>query len=117
MPAAVKAFLALPAARRPSLITVQHDGAGPHTKNGLEDRINAFGATLEIPCRIVRQPARSPDTNINDIAFSRALGVTVRKQRRGDLEKLCQDVYDAFAHYSPHTPERMWQYTRRTCWT
>ena len=72
MPAAVKAFLALPAARRPSLITVQHDGAGPHTKNGLEDRINAFGATLEIPCRIVRQPARSPHQHQRHRVFPRA---------------------------------------------
>eukprot|EP00908_Phaeocystis_cordata_P022995 Transcript_5426.p1 GENE.Transcript_5426~~Transcript_5426.p1 ORF type:complete len:449 (-),score=91.39 Transcript_5426:187-1533(-) len=99
-------------------VTVQHDGAPPHVGKGAEGRIDEFGATLEPPIKIKRQPSQSPDTNILDLSFFRALAASVHKLRRGDdirkvqfdLQKLSDDVVAAYDAYPPTTIEKMWSY-------
>ena len=68
------------------MVTVQHDGAPPHVGKHAEVLIDEFGATLDPPIKIKRQPSQSPNTNICDLAFFRALGSSVAKRRRG-IEK------------------------------
>ena len=65
-----------------SEVVVQHDGAPPHVGKFAEGLIDEFGATLDPPVRIKRQPSQSPDTNICDLAFFRALVSSVAKRRR-----------------------------------
>ena len=71
-------------------IRLQQDGASCHTdgkkKNGHEAitaRLNAIGATCSPPITVITQSAQSPDFNINDLAFFRALSCAVAKVRRG----------------------------------
>jgi hypothetical protein len=67
---------------------------------------------------VVQQPAQSPDFNINDLAFFRALSVAVRKRRRTlmrgpkrfDIDQLVDDVKQAFDEYPPEQLEKMWQH-------
>ena len=97
-------------------VVVQHDGAPPHVGKDAEARIDEFGATLDPPIVINRQPSQSPDTNICDIAFFRALASCVAKRRRlldrarFDLEQLAKDVEAAFLEYKVSTLDQMWSY-------
>ena len=67
---------------------------------------------------VVRQPAQSPDFNICDLAFFRALSVAVRKRRRThmrgpkrfDIPTLVEDVMQAFEDYPPEQLDTMWQH-------
>ena len=85
---------------------------------GAEERLCAYGATLNPPITIIRQPAQSPDCNICDLSFFRALAALVAKNRRGlelskqqfDIERLCDDVRRSYDEYSVETIERMWAY-------
>lgn len=62
---------------------------------------------------MITQPAQSPDLNICDLAFFRALSAAVRKARRGNrsfnIDQLVQDVLEAFHAYEPAHLEKMWQ--------
>ena len=108
-------------------VTLQQDGARCHTqkkKDGEEaitPKLNAAGAKLRPRIKVATQPAQSPDVNICDLAFFRALACALRKRRRVasgasrtalfDLDKLAADSRAAFIKdYSPETLEVMWAY-------
>ena len=103
-------------------IRVQQDGARCHTgegKNGAERitaALNEAGAKCSPPIEVVTQSAQSPDFNINDLAFFRALSCAVSKVRRGkvnfDKDKLAADVMEAWENYSEEKLARMWEYHR-----
>lgn len=67
---------------------------------------------------VVQQPAQSPDFNICDLAFFRALSVAVRKRRRTvmsgpkrfDIPTLVEDVMEAFKEYPPEQLDKMWEH-------
>ena len=69
-------------------VTMQQVGARCHTqkkKDGDEamtKKLNAAGAKLRPHIKVVTQPAQSPDVNICDLAFFRALACALRKRRR-----------------------------------
>ena len=71
-------------------VTMQQDGARCHTdtqkkKAGFEamtQKLNAAGAKLRPRIKVVTQPTQSPDVNICDLAFFRALACALRKRRR-----------------------------------
>jgi hypothetical protein len=110
-PAIVSAF----AGTKIKTVVVQQDGASPHTGKDVVARLNAIGAKLSPKLKVRTQPAQSPDMNINDLAFFRALDVLVRKVRRGesnafDKEKLVADVLKAHAEYPSEQLEAMWDY-------
>ena len=70
-------------------VTMQQDGARCHTdtqkkKAGFEamtQKLNAAGAKLRPRIKVATQPAQSPDVNICDLAFFRALACALRKRR------------------------------------
>ena len=104
-------------------VTVQHDGASCHgnatskTRELLEKagRKHKRGEPLIV---LVTQSAQSPDFNICDLAFFRALSVAVRKRRRTimrgakrfDIDQLVEDVHEAFLEYDSDQLEKMWQH-------
>ena len=83
-------------------------------------KLTTIGAKLRPRIRVRTQPAQSPDVNICDLAFFRALACLVRKRRRiasgesrsalFDLDTLAADTRAAFRDYSPETLEEMWCY-------
>ena len=99
-------------------VVVQHDGAPPHVGKDAEARINKAAKKLRPPIEIIRQPSQSPDTNICDLSFFRALASCVAKRRRGlerqrlqfDLTQLADDVRKAYAEYSVEKIDQMWAY-------
>ena len=70
-------------ARCTKTIIVQQDGARPHTGKDMVNRLNIEGAARFPQIKVVTQPAQSPDLNICDLAFFRALATSVHKLRRG----------------------------------
>ena len=108
-------------------VMMQQDDARCHTqkkKDGFEamtQKLNAAGAKLRPRIKVVTQPAQSPDVNICDLAFFRALACALRKRRRVasgasrtalfDLDKLAADSRAAaFNVFSPETLEDMYTY-------
>ena len=96
------------AGSRRKKVTVQHDGAPGHSST--EKLLVEAGRKRkrgEPLIKLVRQPAQSPDFNVCDLAFFRALGVAVCKRRRStmrgakrfDIDQLAEDVYQAFLDY------------------
>ena len=86
----------------------------------MTQKLNAAGAKLRPRIKVVTQPAQSPDVNICDLAFFRALACALRKRRRVasgasrtalfDLDKLAADSRAAFNVFSPETLEDMYTY-------
>ena len=106
-------------------VTVQHDGAPGHgfgkEESNIVKELVAAGKKRkrgEPLIELVRQPAQSPDFNICDLAFFRALSVAVRKRRRTimrgakkfDIDQLVEDVYQAYLEYDPNQLDKMWQH-------
>ena len=108
-------------------VIIQQDGARPHTGKGnmskdgeTVGKLNAAGAKLPIPIEVRTQPAQSPDFNICDLAFFRALKCSVRKRRRGPsdesgpskfhVEQLIKDVKSEYDAYPSEKLEEMWQH-------
>ena len=104
-------------------VTVQHDGAPGHGKpdSNTAKQLAEAGRKRkrgEPLIELVRQPAQSPDFNICDLAFFRALSVAVRKRRRTtmrgakkfDIDQLVEDVYQAYKEYDPDQLEKLWQH-------
>ena len=102
-------------------VIVQHDGARPHSAKNTEKLLAEAGKKRkrgEPLIEMIQQPAQSPDFNICDLAFFRALAVAVRKRRRGtmrgpkrfDIDQLVTDVMEAFQDYSSDQLEKMWQH-------
>ena len=66
---------------------------------------------------VFTQSSNSPDLNICDLEFFRALGVAVRKARRGatdcfDLDKLTVDVLAEYESYPALELAKMWEYRK-----
>ena len=102
-------------------VIVQHDGAPGHTGKSTPKLLAEAGRKRkrgEPLIEVVQQPAQSPDFNINDLAFFRALSVAVRKRRRSlmrgpkrfDIDQLVDDVKQAFDEYPPEQLEKMWKH-------
>ena len=110
-PAIIKSFAGTGIKR----VIVQQDGARPHTGKDSVKKLNDIGAKLSPQIEVRTQPAQSPDMNVCDLTFFRALDVAVRKRRRGmqgvfDKEQLVRDVTAEFKAYPTERLERMWEY-------
>ena len=110
------------------VVYVQHDGATPHTgktkgkKNRPTPVVLAEAGNKrkrgEPRIEMVVQPAQSPDFNLCDLAFLRALACSVRKRRRlgpgekrsFDLKELADDVKAEFDDYPAEKIEDMVQH-------
>ena len=105
--------------RGEEMVTVQHNGALGHGAKKTAELLEEAGRKRkrgEPLIQVVKQPPQSPDFNICDLAFFRALAVAVRKQRRAtmrgprrfDIDQLVADVEQAFKDYPPEQLEKMW---------
>ena len=54
-------------------IWLQHDGARPHTAKANEEVFEQKGQEKDFLITVCEQPAQSPDTNMDDIAFFNSL--------------------------------------------
>jgi hypothetical protein len=88
-------------------VVVQHDGAKPHTGKGTEDKLNEAGKAYNVT--FVRQPAQSPDFNLNDLAFFYSLQCDTNELKGAecDLFKLKECVHEAFENYPMDKLERI----------
>lgn len=83
-------------------------------------RLNEVGAKArsgEPITYIVTQSSQSPDVNICDLAFFRALGCAVQKARRADsdtfdTDKLAADVLHEYHKYPARELAKMWEYLK-----
>ena len=90
-------------------ITIQQDGAMPHTAGGLMQRIartveHKYGMELTIET----QPAQSPDLNLSDISNFASLQAQQRNRWTTDVDGLIKAVDAIWAAYPWETIERAW---------
>ncbi|XP_057779623.1 uncharacterized protein LOC130998210 [Salvia miltiorrhiza] len=59
-------------------------------------------ATKEVmKCCLLKEPANSPDTNVNDLGFFRAIQTLKDQKPAGNVEELLKNVKDAYDEYPP----------------
>ena len=88
-----------PASFRNQPIFIQQDNASPHAPGGVfeQDWIDAVEASgLDIrrldPC----QPAQSPDLNVLDLGYFRAIEALQQKRQANSIEELIEAVEESF---------------------
>ena len=90
-------------------IGLQHDN--PHTHFGSDDPMFVEAATQHprIKFHIQDQPANSPDTNVLDLGFFRALQTAFWKLKRArNIDGLITNVEKAWQEYPPEKINRVW---------
>ncbi len=94
-------------------VTVQVDGAKPHTGFNTIATLNSTGSTSTPRIEVVCQPAQSPDLNVNDLSFYRGLAAKVKREQRhkklGDVEGLVKSVKKAWRKYPAKTLTKAFQ--------
>ncbi|XP_057770889.1 uncharacterized protein LOC130990682 [Salvia miltiorrhiza] len=81
-------------------IFIQQDNAKPHIKPNDPDFLavaNTDGFNIQLVC----QSANSPDTNVNDLGFFRAIQTLKYQKPATDVEELLKNVNDAYVEYPP----------------
>ncbi|XP_074298727.1 uncharacterized protein LOC141629652 [Silene latifolia] len=81
-------------------IYIQQDNARPHIKNDDPDFMaaaNSCGFNIEL----VFQPPNSPDLNVNDLGYFKALQSLQKKKAAKTVDDLVNEVMQAFIDYSP----------------
>ena len=94
-------------------VVVQHDGATPHTGKGTEDILKQAGKNdnaNEQQIELVRQPPNSPDMNVLDLCFNRALACMAAKTRPRTKDEIAKAVELAWEQYEWQRLERAWKY-------
>ncbi|XP_057780151.1 uncharacterized protein LOC130998761 [Salvia miltiorrhiza] len=81
-------------------IYIQQDNAKPHIKPNDPDFL-AVANTDGFKFQLVCQPANSPDTNVNDLGFFRAIQTLKDQKPAGNMEELLKNVKDAYDEYPP----------------
>ncbi|XP_057793293.1 uncharacterized protein LOC131009910 [Salvia miltiorrhiza] len=81
-------------------IYIQQDNAKPHIKPNDPDFL-AVANTDGFKFQLVCQPANSPDTNVNDLGFFRAIQTLKDQKPAGNVEELLKNVKDAYDEYPP----------------
>ena len=112
----------MPWARR---IVVQHDGASPHTGKNTEDILRESGkqskeswlqrwcvrtSQRDVPINVERQPPNSPDMNVLDLCFNRALACKCAKERPRTKAEIVAAVEKAWREYESEKLTRAWEY-------
>jgi hypothetical protein len=95
-------------------VTVQVDNARPHTGKGTIKRLNRAGQYPKRKgprIRVITQPAQSPDTNANDLAFYRSLELRVRQRQRNssifDKEILLSHLKEEWRNFPEEELQRV----------
>lgn len=94
-------------------VIVQQDGAKSHIDETDPEWLQAVAAT---GCNIIlsKQPAQSPDLNVNDLAFFRSIQSLYYEASPDDESDLINAVLQAYEEYSVASINRMWL-TLQTC--
>ncbi|XP_074319613.1 uncharacterized protein LOC141656565 [Silene latifolia] len=80
-------------------ISIQQDNARPHIKNNDPEFMvvaNSDGFKIEL----IFQPPNSPDLNVNDLGYFRALQSLLSKQAAKSVDELCNSVMQSFVNYT-----------------
>ncbi|XP_047961430.1 uncharacterized protein LOC125206185 [Salvia hispanica] len=83
-------------------IYIQQDNAKPHistTDPQFEEAANSNGFKIQLIC----QPPNSPDTNILDLSFFRAIQSLKDKKPCNNVDELLQNVREAYEELTPQT--------------
>jgi hypothetical protein len=88
---------------------IQHDGASAHDKGGNKEFFETDEHTQLFNIGIIKQPAQSPDLNVNDLGFFRSLKCQVdsAKDVRGNLIDMIALIEKTFDEYDADTVERI----------
>ena len=74
--------------------------------------MNVAGAEFFPQIILETQPAQSPDTNINDLAFFSAHAAAFNRKQKfesiGDIEALVRNVHTTYDSFPASTLERCW---------
>jgi hypothetical protein len=92
------------------MVYVQMDSAKAHVDKRVQDAITAVCVARRPHITFVKQPTKSPDTNLLDLCFFRSLSCRIRKiaGQKGNhlsVEELCELVERLF--YEAHTHEEI----------
>ena len=107
LPAILHKFPAAYLDRRGRGVKIQQDGAKSHILETDEEWLEAVRQTR---CNITlyTQPAQSPDTNLNDLAFFASIQNLYYESAPNDAMQLIKAVQDAYLAYDPKKINRMW---------
>lgn len=94
-------------------VLVQQDGASSHIKSDDVEWLAAVAATGK-SITLYNQPANSPDTNINDLAFFRSIQTLYYDETPTNEWELIAAVQRAYDAYSATQLNKMWV-THQTC--
>ncbi|XP_057792560.1 uncharacterized protein LOC131009281 [Salvia miltiorrhiza] len=81
-------------------IFIQQDNAKPHIKPD-DPEFVAVARQDGFNFQLVCQPANSPDTNVNDLGFFRAIQTLKDQKPAKNVEELLKNVQDAYEEYPP----------------
>lgn len=96
-------------------IIIQQDNARPHimpNDQDFKEAANTNGFNIKIVC----QPANSPDTNVNDLGFFRAIQSLQDDKPAKNVDDLLKNVVASFDELSPHTLDNVFL-TLQSCLT
>lgn len=88
---------------------VQQDGATPHTGHDASNKLTSGGREGGWDIRVFRQPAQSPDLNVNDLGFVASLKSRVWKKEYESIDEMIEGIRVMFTKYDNCTFERVWQ--------
>ena len=91
------------------IVTVQQDGASPHTGKNNPRELNLAGKVEGWNIKLITQPAQSPDLNINDLGFFSSLKSRVWQESFSTCDELAASVATMYDDYDAETLERIWQ--------
>jgi hypothetical protein len=88
-------------------IFVQQDNAGPHIAADDPDFLEAveqsgWKINLEF------QPPNSPDMNLNDLGFFKAIQSMSQEDVPRNIDELIESVKNSYAQYSPESLNKIW---------
>jgi hypothetical protein len=89
-------------------VTVQQDGARPHTAGGIVARIEAAARGLGMELMVETQPAQSPDLNLCDLSIFASLQARQQQVWTTTIDGLIKAVATVWEQYDWQTIERAW---------
>jgi len=95
-----------PLATKAYHIRIQHDGAPGHRANGIERDLDA--AFRRVNASFVRQPPKSPCSNMLDMAVFNSLAAAVAQVDYEKKDELEAAVHAAWRALDPNMLERLW---------
>jgi len=94
-------------------VRFQIDGASAHTGHDNIKKLNLLGQTFDPMIIVTKQPAKSPDTQVHDIALFPSMSARshpIQKHHRfGDKDALWGAVMEVWDQFDAATIERAWQ--------